>query len=120
MVPILRILLAASFEVGCALPLLAWQSPEEAVSVHFQAGQAAIKNGEPEIAVREFQNVLSLDPSLVEAKVNLGLAYHLAGQYSKSTAVMADVAHMSPDLIPVQLFLGIGYLKLGEAAKAIP
>jgi tetratricopeptide (TPR) repeat protein len=119
MFPILRILLVVSFQVGCVLPLPAWQSPDEGVSAHFQAGQAAIKSGETEVAIREFQKVLSVDPTLLEAKVNLGLAYHLAGQYTKSTAVMADVAHTSPDLIPAQLFLGIGYLKLGAATKAI-
>jgi tetratricopeptide (TPR) repeat protein len=98
----------------------AQQPTEEAIATHFQAGQQAIKSGQLELAVTEFKKVLALSPDLAEAQVNLGLAYHLLGQYADSTAVLAKVARRQPDLAPANLFLGIGYLKLGSPRKAVP
>lgn len=56
----------------------------------------------------------------MEARVNLGLAEHLLGRYSDSTVTLAAVARQQPELAPAHLFLGIGYLKLGQPRKAIP
>lgn len=97
----------------------AQQPAEEVIATHFQAGQQAIKRGQLELAVTEFNKVLILSPDLAEAQVNLGLAYHLLGQYADSTAVLAKVARRQPDLAPANLFLGIGYLKLGSPRKAL-
>src|SRR5438067_10721013 len=52
------------------------QSSEDQVATHFRAGQEALKQGEFTRATEEFRSVLTLDPTLVEAEVNLGLAYH--------------------------------------------
>lgn len=79
-----------------------------------------MQNGNPELAVAEFKEVLRLSPDLLEARVNLGLAQHLLGQYADSTATLGPAARQQPELVPAQLFLGIGYLKLGEPRKAIP
>ena len=49
---------------------------------HFRAGQEALRQGELTQAKEEFSKVLALDPDLVEARVNLGLAYHSLGEYN--------------------------------------
>ena len=95
------------------------QSSEQALTAHFQAGQQAMKSGQFELAVAEFNKVLRLSPNLVEAQVNLGLALHLLGQYGESLAVLAKAAQQKPELVPANLFLGIGYLKLGSHQKAV-
>lgn len=104
----------------CASFLFAQQPSENAVASHFQAGQQAIKGGQLELAVTEFNKVLRLKPDLVEAQVNLGLAHHLLGQYVESTAVLARAARQQPGLAPANLFLGLGYVKLGLHQKAVP
>jgi tetratricopeptide (TPR) repeat protein len=101
------------------LSLLAQQSAEQVISAHFQAGQQAMKLGQWERAVTEFDKVLRLSPNLVEAQVNLGLAHHLLGQYGESVAILAKAAGQRPKLVPASLFLGMGYLKLGAYQKAI-
>src|SRR4051794_28843859 len=101
------------FTVLLTLPSLFSQQPsEQSIVAHFQTGQQAMKSGQLELAVTEFSKVLSLSPNLVEAQVNLGLARHLLGQYSDSVAVLAKAARQKPELVPANLFLGIGYLKL--------
>jgi len=106
----------------CVLPLrcLAAQSTDEKVAAHFNAGRAALKQGDPAKAVEEFKKVVALDPKLVEAHVNLGLAYHSLGEYSLAAAELAPAIKQRPDLAGINVILGIDYLKLGWDEKAIP
>lgn len=96
---------------------------QEAVEVdsvtHFRAGQEALRNGRMQDAVDEFQKVLRLDPGLVEARVNLGIAYHLLGQYDLAVIALSKALRQKPSLPGPSIFLGIDYLKLGLPAKAI-
>ena len=48
------------------------QSPEDQLATHFRAGQEALRQGEFARATEEFRKVLALDPTLLEAEVNLG------------------------------------------------
>ena len=57
------------------------QSSEQEVELSFRAGQAALRQGDFARATEEFKKVLTLEPNLLEAEVNLGLAY----QASSST-----------------------------------
>lgn len=103
----------------CAgLVLFALQVSADSLESHFAAGQQAIKSGQFEQAVAEFNDVLRISPGLVQAEVNLGLAHYLLGNYAQSTAIMAKVARQQPDQMASALFLGLGYLKLGSAGKA--
>jgi len=51
------------------------QSSEQDIETSFRAGQAALRQGDFLRATEQFKKVLALDPSLVEAQANLGLAY---------------------------------------------
>lgn len=96
------------------------QTNEEQIATHFHAGQEALRQGDLPKAVEEFKKVLTLDPNLVEARVNLGLAYYALGEYSLSTSNLLTALHQRPALAGPTIILGIDYLKLGEAEKAIP
>jgi tetratricopeptide (TPR) repeat protein len=71
-----------SLPLGRALPLQA--SPETPVPPDFRAGQQALREGRFDLAAEDFQKVLRLDPNFVEARVNLGLAYHALGKYGEA------------------------------------
>lgn len=86
---------------------------------HFRAGQSALQAGNATAAVKEFQAVLALDPTLVEARVNLGLAYHLAGDYRHAVEQLVLSRKVRPDIVGANIVLGNDYLKLGEAEKAV-
>ena len=98
--------------------VLASQGPGQSLEEHFAAGQRAIKNGQLEQAVAEFNKVLRMSPGLIEAEINLGLAHYLLGDYTVCAAIMAKVAHQRPEITPAVLFLGLSYLKLGSAGQA--
>lgn len=86
---------------------------------HFRAGQAAMQSGDATVAVKEFQAALVLDPTLVEARVNLGLAYHLAGDYRHAVEQLALSRKARRDITGANIVLGNDYLKLGEPEKAV-
>lgn len=86
----------------------------------FQAGQQDMHAGRYSSAIQNFNKVLRLHPGMVEAEVNLGLAYNATGQYKLAVAALSEAAHARPNLLAANLFLGISYLKLGQPAQAIP
>jgi tetratricopeptide (TPR) repeat protein len=101
-----------------ALPLEA-DSIEAQIATHFGAGIEASRTGHFSRAVDEYKEVLRLDPTLAEARVNLGLAYHSLGEYKLAVTEFANALSEKPDIRGANLFLGIDYLKLGAAAKAV-
>ena len=64
--------------------------------------------------------MLALDPSLVEAEVNLGLAYQGLLQYDSAVRYLTKALKERPDLSGPTLIVGLDYLKLGAPEKAIP
>jgi predicted Zn-dependent protease len=115
------------FLAGCGLVLLAGirmgcgqASPQDELARHFRAGQQAMQSRRFDEAVEQFKQVLRLRPEVVEARVDLGLAYHALGDYTLAASELERAATARPDLLPAHLFLGISYLKLGSPEKAIP
>jgi tetratricopeptide (TPR) repeat protein len=96
------------------------ESNEAQIVIHFRAGQQATQLGQFERAVEEYKKVLNLDPNLLEARVNLGLAYHSLGQYSLAVSELSRALRQRPQLLGPHIILGIDYLKLGFPEKAIP
>jgi tetratricopeptide (TPR) repeat protein len=96
------------------------QTVEEQEAAHFRAGQEALRQGDLAQATKEFKKVLELDPSLFQARVNLGLVYHALGEYNLAASNLSTGLRQSPNLPGPTVILGIDYLKLGEIEKAIP
>ncbi|HUY15786.1 MAG TPA: tetratricopeptide repeat protein [Terriglobia bacterium] len=86
----------------------------------FRTAQQEMRAGDFNRAIQNFNQVLRLRPGLVEAQVNLGLAYHAVGDYRLAVTDLSQAARERPDLLPASLFLGLSYLKLGAPEKAIP
>jgi tetratricopeptide (TPR) repeat protein len=98
------------------------QAPSDGDTVvqRFRTAQEDMRVGHFQAAIDEFKAVLRADPSLVEARVNLGLAYHATGEYKLAVAELSRAAEQRPDFLQASLFLGFSYLKLGLPASAIP
>lgn len=105
-------LLAPRFATG--------QSSEQDVESSFRAGQAALRQGDFTRATEEFKKVLALDPSLIEAEVNLGLAYQSLLDYDSAARHLAKALRERPDLPGLNVIVGMDYLKLGSPEKATP
>jgi tetratricopeptide (TPR) repeat protein len=96
------------------------ETVEEQVATHFRLGEEALKHGEFVRATEEFKTVLALDPGLLEAQVNLGLAYHAVGEYSLAVRYLTRALRKAPNLVGPNVVVGIEYLRLGSPDKAIP
>ena len=96
------------------------QSSEQDIETSFRAGQAALRQGDFVRATEQFKKVLALDPSLVEAQVNLGLAYQSLLDYDAAVRYLAHALLERPNLAGVHVIVGMDYLKLGLPEKAAP
>lgn len=97
-----------------------WTPPaQDNLTQQFRAAQEDMRTGRFDAAIGELKQVLRADPGLVEARINLGLAYHATGEYKLAVAELSQAAKERPDLLPAHLFLGLSYLKLGQPAKAV-
>ena len=108
----------ALWSIASKLTTCATDEPQ--VAAHFHAGQEALRLGDFARAVEEFKKVLALDPALIEAQVNLGLAYHSLGEYKLAVSHLTGALRQRPDLPGPGIILGIDYLKLRLPEKAIP
>ena len=105
--------------------LLAWsaasaQSSDQDIVEHFRRGEDFLKQEQFEQAIGEFKRVLRLRPGLVEAEINIGLAYHSLCDYQLAVDHLSRGLRQKPDLLAPNVLVGIDYLKLGSAEKAVP
>ena len=96
------------------------QTSDEQIERSFHAGQQALQQREFDLAAAEFKKVLALDPTILEAEVNLGLAYQGLLDYELATRHLAKALRERPNLLGPTVIVGMDYLKLGSPEKAIP
>lgn len=71
-------------------------------------------------ATQEFKQVLAIDPTLVEAEVNLGLAYQSLSEYRLALQHLTIALRQRPNLLAPNVIVGTDYVKLGSPQKAVP
>lgn len=100
--------------------LVTCQTSGSQLELSFRAGQQALKQGEFARAAEEFKKVLAIDPTLVEAEVNLGLAYQSLFEYDQAVRHLTKALRERPNLLGPTVIVGMDYLKLGSPEKALP
>jgi len=101
-------------------PSASAQTSEQEIETAFRAGQSALRQGDAKRAVEDFKKVLAIDPSLIEAQVNLGLAYQSLLDYQAAARYLSRALQQRPGLAGVNVIVGMDYLKLGLPEKAAP
>ena len=96
------------------------QTSEDQLERSFRAGQEAMKQGQYARAAEDFKKVLALDPNLLEAEVNLGLAYQSLFEYDLAVRNLTKALRERPNLVGPTVIVGMDYLKLGSPEKAVP
>ena len=99
---------------------LLWLQVTPEVREHVEAGLAAKKNGDLDTAIREFERVAELMPSLAAAHVNLGAVYYDKKDFSHAIPEFRKAIELNPDLPGARATLGAALLAQGYAAEAIP
>src|SRR5215475_6387773 len=79
--------------------LVTTQNPEQELEHSFRSGQDALRRGDFAKAVEDFKKVLTLDPTLVEAEVNLGLAYQSLLEYDSAVRHLTKALRERPGLL---------------------
>src|SRR6185312_15451301 len=95
------------------------QTADDKIQQHFQAGKQSLEEGNVKAAVEELKRVVALAPSLYQARVNLGLAYHALGDLPHAVEELAAARKASTEIGGANLVLGSDYLTLGKPALAI-
>ena len=96
------------------------QTTEEQVELSFRAGQEAMKQGQFVHAAEEFKKVLTLDPSLIEAEVNLGLAYQSLSEYDLAVRHLTKALRERPNLLGATVIVGMDSAQRSKAWPILP
>jgi len=102
------------------LLFLAWQLASPQAAEHMQAGIAADKQHQFDVAIREFKKTTELDPSFGDGFISLGQAYMESGDYASAIAPLKQALELNSDSLPAHQLLGYSLLSQGYATEAIP
>jgi lipopolysaccharide biosynthesis regulator YciM len=77
-----------------------------------------LRENKPEAAIPEFRKVLTLDPSNVDARGNLGVLLFFQGRYADAVPELREALRQKPDLWKIQALLGMGERRTGNNSAA--
>ncbi len=87
---------------------------------HMQAGIAADKQRQFDVAVSEFKKVTELEPNFADGFISLGQVYMEKHEFSSAMPPLKHALGISPDSAPAHQLLGYALLIQGFASQAIP
>ena len=99
---------------------LAWQLASPQAAEHMQAGIAADKQHQFDVAIREFKKTTELDPSFADGFISLGQAYMENGDYASAIPPLKQALELNSGSLPAHQLLGYSLLSQGFATEAIP
>jgi tetratricopeptide (TPR) repeat protein len=93
-------------------------SKQEQIQAHMQRAQQAIRSSDFVSAEREFRAVVTLDPSNLDARGNVGVMRYFQGDWAGAAEQFRKVLEMQPKTWKVQAYLGMCEEHLGRPAEA--
>lgn len=93
---------------------------QQQIEAHLQQAHRLLSENNPAAAIPEFQAVIALDPTNIDARGNLGVLQFFAGDYKAAVPNLRETLRAKPDLWKIQALLGMGERRTGdiEAARA--
>jgi tetratricopeptide (TPR) repeat protein len=85
-----------------------------------QAGAAADKQRQFDVAIAEFRKVTELEPTFADGFISLGQTYMEKHDLASAVAPLKRALEITPDSAPAHQLLGYALLAQGYAAEAIP
>ena len=95
-------------------------SKQQQIQAHLQRAQQAIQSSDFVSAEREFQAIVTLDPSNLDARGNVGVMRYFQGDWAGAAEQFRKVLETRPKSWKVQAYLGMCEQHLGRSAKAQP
>lgn len=91
-----------------------WQE----IQKHYKRATEAQRSGQNGIALKEFSEILRLDPHNAEAHANLGVIAYAEKAYAQAAEEFRAALKLHPSLWNAEAFLGLSELKLGHSQQA--
>ncbi len=92
--------------------------PSDAAQVHHHLGIIEARTGSFDRAVEEYRTALALDPDLVAARLDLGVALSLLGRYQESAEIYRQIVEADPENIRARLGEAQALTALGRSREA--
>lgn len=115
---------AVVFAGICCLVASAIPSPSQAptkqqqIDSHSRQAQEFLRKGQNDLAVKEYDAILALDPSNVDARGNLGVTLFFKGDYAGAAPHLRAVLKLRPNLSKIQALLGMSEKRIGQISAA--
>ena len=112
------------YAAGCVAAQQSAPAPKQpapaAIRAHYQRAQEALAAKRYPEAVREFQNILRIDPNSAGVHANLGTVYYAQAKYPEATASFEQALKLKPGLKGAVAFLGMSLARAGRVQEATP
>jgi tetratricopeptide (TPR) repeat protein len=92
--------------------------PSDAAQVHHHLGIIEGQTGSDGRAVEEYRTALALDPNLVAARLDLGVALIRLGRYQESAEIFRSIVEADPENIRARLGEAEALAALGQSLEA--
>lgn len=81
-------------------------------------GRIALRRGQREQAIKDFEKVLRVAPNSSQARDALGAVYFPEGNYAKAAEYFAESVKLNPQDLGALFYLGTCWMKLGKYPEA--
>ena len=93
-------------------------STKQQIESHSRQAQEFLGKGQPELAVREYNAILKLDPNNGDARGNLGVTLFFQGDYANAAPNLRAAVKQRLNLWKLQALLGMSERRVGQLAAA--
>ena len=95
-------------------------SSGDSVQERSRRGRQALTDHRYDLAAREFEAILSVDPGIAGAHANLGVARYLLADYKGAAAAFRRALELDPSMRNAELYLGLSLARAGNTEEALP
>lgn len=106
--------IVAALAMGLAVQAQDWKQ----IELHYRQAQEALRDGKSDVAAREFQEILRLQPSNAQAHANLGVIAFTGKDYEHASKEFRSALKLQPTLWNATAFLGMSERHLGHSVEA--
>lgn len=108
----------AVFVFGAAGECRAASGQEGPAQIASEA-QAAMRQGNYDMAIRDFARLVKIAPQFAESHANLGMAYYSAGRFREAVPELRAALRLKSSLVNARYFLGLSLAKSGQCREAV-
>jgi len=85
---------------------------------HRDLAEAKLAKGEPEVAIKEYQAAIRLNPKDAESHYGMAEAFRRKGMYQETEIELRDTLRLDPTHLEARLALGVTYLQMERWSDA--